>query len=51
MQSDGNLVFYGPNSYVIYATYTQNNPGAYLGVQNNGKAVVYGDGGAIWTSE
>jgi len=50
MQSDGNLVEYGPSG-PIWATYT-NSPGAYMVNQADGNLVVYTakGGGVVWAS-
>jgi hypothetical protein len=50
MQSDGNLVEYQGQS-VLWNTATYNHPGAFLVMQGDGNAVVYGpSGGALWNS-
>ena len=50
MQGDGNLVLYGPEG-VLWATYTQGNPGAVVWMQGDGNLVVYApDGRALWHS-
>ncbi|WP_412461513.1 putidacin L1 family lectin-like bacteriocin [Pseudomonas sp. SC11] len=40
-QNDGNLVFYGKNNKVIWASYTQNKDGAFAAMQNDGQFVIY----------
>lgn len=50
MQGDGNLVEYGPHG-VVWASGTDNHPGAWLAVQGDGNVVVYSSGGvALWSS-
>jgi hypothetical protein len=51
MQTDGNLVAYGPGRQPIWASNTWGSPGSYLIVQNDGNVVIYRpDGTAIWAS-
>lgn len=51
MQSDGNLVLFGPGYHKLWATGTSGNPGAYLGLQGDGNMVVYSSSGhALWAS-
>lgn len=51
MQSDGNLVEYGPNSTAIWATGTAGNSGAYAIMQSDGNFVVYSSSHvALWSS-
>jgi hypothetical protein len=40
MQSDGNLVEYGPSNW-IWQSYTNGNPGAFTKMQTDGRLVVY----------
>lgn len=40
-QGDGNLVFYGANNQVIWASYTQNKGGAFAAMQGDGQFVIY----------
>jgi len=40
-QVDGNLVFYGENDRVLWASYTQNKGGAYAAMQGDGNFVIY----------
>lgn len=41
MQGDGNLVEYGQNDQVLWASNTNGNPGAYLLAQTDGNVVIY----------
>jgi N-acetylneuraminic acid mutarotase len=51
MQSDGNLVEYGPGGQVIWHSMTDGNPGAYATMQSDGNFVVYSAAGtALWNS-
>ncbi len=54
MQTDGNLVVYGGNGSVLFATNTQfNNTNAVLVMQNDGNLVMYRNfnmNSAIWNS-
>lgn len=48
-QEDGNLVFYGQNERVIWASYTQNKGGASAVMQADGQFVIYNsDRKPIW---
>lgn len=48
-QSDGNLVVYGPNSSIVWASYTQGKGGTSCVMQNDGNLVIYNaSGAAIW---
>ncbi|MBK5543289.1 putidacin L1 family lectin-like bacteriocin [Pseudomonas sp. TH04] len=48
-QGDGNLVVYGPNSSVIWASYSQNKGGTKCIMQGDGNLVIYTDNNvAIW---
>jgi hypothetical protein len=50
MQSDGNLVLYGPSG-AMWATRTAGNAGSRAAMQSDGNLVVYGPGGnALWES-
>ena len=48
MQSDGNLVEYGPGNRAVWSSRTNGHRGAYLHMQGNGDAVVYAAGRALW---
>ena len=49
MQADGNLVLYRGDGAVVWATYTQGNPGSSLIMQGDGNLVIYRpDGTPIW---
>jgi hypothetical protein len=57
MQQDGNFVLYDGNfnsggglGTPVWASNTSGNPGAYLGVQNDGNLVVYLGPTALWAS-
>ena len=51
MQNDGNLVVYSASGQPLWATLTQNNPGAWLAMQNDGNLVVYSSSGRpLWAS-
>lgn len=51
MQTDGNLIMYGPGYHVLWGSGTGGNPGAYLGLQSDGNMVVYSSSGhALWAS-
>ncbi len=50
MQTDGNLVLYGPSSEVFWLTYTANHPGAYAAIQDDCNFVIYDGGTAIWAT-
>ncbi len=48
-QTDGNLVLYGENNSVIWATYTENKGGVMAAMQTDGNFVIYdGAGKALW---
>ncbi|WP_438282281.1 putidacin L1 family lectin-like bacteriocin [Pseudomonas alabamensis] len=48
-QSDGNLVFYGENNKVVWASYTHGKGAAFVAMQGDGNLVVYtADGKALW---
>ena len=50
-QGDGNLVVYGPNSSVMWATYKGSSPGMFT-MKGDGNAVVYdASGAAIWAND
>lgn len=48
MQSDGNLVLYGPHG-ATWASHT-GQPGSFAILQSDGNLVVYGPNGAVWSS-
>jgi hypothetical protein len=51
MQSDGNLVEYGPGGQVLWNAMTDGNPGAYATMRADGNFVVYSAAGtALWNS-
>jgi hypothetical protein len=51
MQSDGNLVVYGPGSQAIWDSGTYGNPGASAIMQGDGNLVVYSSAGTpLWNS-
>ncbi len=50
MQSDGNLVEYGPGNRVVWSSRTNGHRGAYLTMQSDGNAVIYAGGRALWTT-
>jgi hypothetical protein len=50
MQSDGNLVLYSGKK-AIWATMTNNHPGAYLWLQDDGTLGVYYGATALWTAK
>lgn len=50
MQSDGNLVIYGPGRRAYWASDTGGHPGAFLGVQSDGNIVIYDGGRALWAT-
>jgi hypothetical protein len=51
MQTDGNLVEYGPGRQVIWNAMTDGNPGAYATMQSDGNFVVYSAAGtALWNA-
>lgn len=41
MQTDGNLVLYDTNGFPKWASGTDNNPGAFLNIQDDGNLVIY----------
>ncbi|MEO8552838.1 MAG: glycoside hydrolase domain-containing protein [Kofleriaceae bacterium] len=49
MQGDGNFVLYSDHSHPLFASGTDGNPGAWLAIQTDGNAVVYG-ASALWAS-
>lgn len=53
MQADGNLVLYTKDKKPIWATRTDNNPGAVARMQSDGNFVVYAADGktALWSSK
>ena len=53
MQTDGNLVLYGPgpNPKTVWQSGTSGNPGAYLVLGTNGQLSIYGSAGSLlWTN-
>jgi hypothetical protein len=51
MQTDGNFVLYTKSGRPIWATGTQNHPGAYFVVQDDGNLVIYSpEKAALWAS-
>jgi hypothetical protein len=50
MQTDGNLVLYGPSSEVFWLTNTANHAGAYAAIQDDCNFVIYHGGAAIWAT-
>src|SRR3972149_1145678 len=51
MQTDGNLVIYGPDGEYIWDTSTSGNPGSWLVVQDDGNVVIYRpDNTSIWNT-
>jgi hypothetical protein len=50
MQSDGNLVEYGPGGRAVWSSRTNGHRGAYLTVQGDGNAVIYAAGRALWST-
>ena len=52
MQTDGNLVLTTTGSRFVWATFTQNNPGARVVMQGDGNLVVYSAAGlALWNGQ
>lgn len=50
MQGDGNLVLYGQTG-VLWATWTQGNPGAFANLDMSGNLIIYGPGlSVLWQS-
>lgn len=49
MQTDGNLVLYGPSG-AVWNAQTNGTQASYMTFQSDGNLVVYGPGGAIWSS-
>ncbi|WP_288463149.1 putidacin L1 family lectin-like bacteriocin [uncultured Pseudomonas sp.] len=47
-QGDGNLVVYGPNSQVLWASYTHNKGADQAVMQGDGNFVIYAKGKPIW---
>ncbi|WP_438279692.1 putidacin L1 family lectin-like bacteriocin [Pseudomonas alabamensis] len=48
-QGDGNLVFYGANDRVLWASYTNNKGAAFAAMQGDGNLVIYtADGKPVW---
>ncbi len=50
MQTDGNLVLYGPSSSVVWASGTNGHPGARLVIQNDGNLVIYSGSTPLWAT-
>jgi hypothetical protein len=51
MQTDGNLVMYGPGYHVLWSNGKNGNSGAYLNLQSDGNIVEYSSGGtALWST-
>lgn len=50
-QGDGNLVLYGKNSSVLWASYTQNKGATQAVFQTDGNLVIYSAAGPLWNSE
>jgi hypothetical protein len=48
MQTDGNLVLYGPDGAALWASGTNGFPGSYLVVQDDGNVVIYRP--ALWST-
>ena len=48
MQLLGNLVVYDVDLLPIWASNTNNNPGAYLTLENDGRVIIWLDGGTLW---
>ena len=49
-QGDGNLVVYGANDSVKWASYSQNQGGDTAVMQTDGNLVIYANGRALWNS-
>jgi hypothetical protein len=49
MQTDGNLVVYDGSGGARFDSVTENHPGSYLAVQDNGSIVVYDGVTPLWT--
>lgn len=47
-QADGNLVVYGPNSQIMWASYTQNKGATRAVMQADGNFVIYANNTPIW---
>ncbi|OGP49946.1 MAG: hypothetical protein A2Y79_02805 [Deltaproteobacteria bacterium RBG_13_43_22] len=50
MQTDGNLVLYGPGRQPVWASNTQGNPGSFLAVQDDGNVVIYRPVVPVWNT-
>ena len=51
MQTDGDLVLYGPDDSPFWASQTDGNPGAYLAMQTDGNLVIYSSANApLWST-
>jgi hypothetical protein len=50
MQTDGNLVLYGPSSEVFWLTNTAGHAGAYAAIQDDCHFVIYHGSTAIWAT-
>jgi YD repeat-containing protein len=50
MQTDGNLVLYGPNYSVIWTSGTGGHPGARLVMQSDGNLVIFDGATPIWST-
>ncbi len=50
VQTDGNVVEYGPSGQVLWATNTGGTANPELALQTDGNLVLYGSGGARWST-
>jgi hypothetical protein len=51
MQRDGNLVVYDESTQPLFATNTRGNDGAFLAVEDAGRAVLLLNGVVIWSTD
>ena len=50
MQSDGNLVFYGPDDSVIWQSQTSGYPNSHLNMATDGNLIIYQGSTVVWQS-
>ena len=52
MQADGNFVVYDFQNEALWSSYTQNNPGSTVQIQDDGNLVIYSSShNPIWSTQ